>query len=44
VEVCEVDPSDLDTCTGFAVGYKRIRVTVISDLGVTEVVTVLTDL
>jgi prepilin-type N-terminal cleavage/methylation domain-containing protein len=44
VTVCEVDPSDLDTCTGVAVGYKRVSVTVTSDLGATEVVTVMTDL
>jgi prepilin-type N-terminal cleavage/methylation domain-containing protein len=43
-EVCEVDPTDLDTCTGVAVGYRRVRVTVTSDLGTTELVTVMTDL
>ena len=41
--VCDVDPSDLDTCVGAPVGYKRIQVTVSSDLGSTEIVTLLTD-
>lgn len=44
VTVCEVDPSDLDACTGLAVGYKRVRVVVTSDLGSTDVITVMTDL
>ncbi len=43
VEVCEVDPSDPDTCTGLAVGFKRIKVTVSSDIGSTEIITLLTD-
>jgi MSHA pilin protein MshD len=42
VTVCDVNPADLDTCAG-ASDYRRISVTVTSDLGVTEIVTLLTD-
>ncbi len=42
VTVCDVDPAGLDTCAG-ASDYRRISVTVSSDLGDTEIVTLLTD-
>ena len=42
VTVCDVSPAALDTCAG-ASDYRRISVTVSSDLGDTEIVTLLTD-
>ncbi len=43
VAVCDVDASDLETCSGSTTGFTRISVTVASDLGTTEVVTLVTD-
>ena len=41
--VCEVNPSDLEGTCSTGTGIKRITVTVTSDLGSTQVVTLLTD-
>jgi len=43
VVVCDVDSSDLDACAGGPTGFKRIEVTVASDAGSTQIVTLMTD-
>lgn len=43
VVVCDVDYSDLETCVAGLTGFKRIAVTISTDLGDTQIVTLLTD-
>lgn len=43
VSVCNVDPTDPDTCAGGPLGFKRVSITVSSDLGSADFVTLMTD-
>lgn len=44
VVVCYVDSSALDTCVGGPTGFKRVEVTVSSDRGATQIVTLMAEL